>query len=44
MKTLIGKFSGGYEEWAKERGEKPVHRVMPTTTICLESEELPFDN
>lgn len=44
MKTLIGKFPGGYEEWAKERGEEPVHRVMPPTTIGLELEELPIDN
>lgn len=44
MKTLIGKFPGGYEEWAKERGEEPVHRVMPPTTIGLELEEIPIDN
>jgi hypothetical protein len=44
MKTLIGKFPGGYEEWAKKRGEEPVHRVMPPTTIGLELEERPIDN
>lgn len=44
MKTLIRKFPGGYEEWAKERGEEPVHRVMPPTTIGLELEELSIDN
>lgn len=44
MKTLIGKFPGGYEEWATERGEEPVHRVMPPTIIGLELEERPIDN
>ncbi|PQE33460.1 phosphoglycerate mutase protein [Rutstroemia sp. NJR-2017a WRK4] len=35
MKTLIAKFPGGYEGWARERGEEPVQRVMPPTTIYL---------
>jgi protein-ribulosamine 3-kinase len=42
MKTLIAKFPGGYEEWAKEKGEEPVHRVMPPTTIGLELKERPI--
>lgn len=44
MKTLIGKFPGGYEEWAKETGEEPVQRVMPPTTIGLELEVCPVGN
>jgi protein-ribulosamine 3-kinase len=42
MKTLIAKFPGGYEEWARERGEELVHRVMPPTTIGLELNERPI--
>ncbi|TVY55405.1 hypothetical protein LCER1_G008433 [Lachnellula cervina] len=42
MKILIAKFPGGYEEWAKEKGEEPVYRVMPPTTIGLELEETPM--
>ncbi|PMD62260.1 uncharacterized protein K444DRAFT_610362 [Hyaloscypha bicolor E] len=42
MKTLIAKFPGGYEEWAREKGEQPVHRVMPPTTIGLELKERPI--
>jgi hypothetical protein len=42
MKTLIAKFPGGYEEWAREKGEEPVHRVMPPTTIGLELKERPL--
>lgn len=41
MKTLIAKFPGGYEEWAREKGEEPVHRVMPPTIIGLELKEIP---
>ena len=33
MKTLINKFPEGYEGWARERGEEPVHRSMPYITI-----------
>ncbi|OBT59195.1 hypothetical protein VE04_00632 [Pseudogymnoascus sp. 24MN13] len=43
-KTSIGKFPGGYEGWAKERGDEPLRRVMPPTTIDLELEERPIDN
>ncbi|TVY20656.1 hypothetical protein LARI1_G003316 [Lachnellula arida] len=41
MKTLIAKFPGGYEEWAKEKGEEPVYRVMPPTSMGLELREVP---
>ncbi|TVY87259.1 Ketosamine-3-kinase [Lachnellula willkommii] len=41
MKTLIAKFPGGYEEWAKEKGEEPVYRVMPPTSMDLELREVP---
>ena len=33
MKTLINKFPGGYEAWAKERGEEVVVRNTPYATI-----------
>ena len=33
MKTLIAKFPDGYEGWAKEHGETPVHRVMSPTPL-----------
>jgi hypothetical protein len=42
MKTLIAKFPGGYEQWAREKGEVPVERVMPPTTIGLELKERPI--
>ncbi|KAL2036369.1 hypothetical protein N7G274_010916 [Stereocaulon virgatum] len=33
MKTLIAKFSDGYEGWARERGEEPVQRTIPSTFV-----------
>jgi hypothetical protein len=32
MRTLIAKFPGGYEEWAREKGEKPVQRTYSETS------------
>jgi protein-ribulosamine 3-kinase len=42
MKSLTRKFPGGYEEWAWQQGEEPVHRIMPPTTMGLESKERPI--
>lgn len=33
MKTLINKFPEGYEGWARERGEEPVHRNTPYIAV-----------
>lgn len=33
MKALINKFPEGYDSWARERGEEPVHRNTPNTTL-----------
>ncbi|KAK9419870.1 putative protein-ribulosamine 3-kinase [Seiridium unicorne] len=32
MRTLIAKYPDGYEGWAKEKGEVPVHRVYSPTS------------
>ncbi|TVY48641.1 Fructosamine-3-kinase [Lachnellula occidentalis] len=42
MKVLIAMFPGGYDEWAKENGEEPVHQVMPPT-IGLDLFSTSFD-
>ena len=33
MKTLIAKYPDGYEGWAREKGEEPVQRVIPYTSV-----------
>jgi len=33
MKFLIEKYRDGYEGWAREKGEKPVERVIPPTSV-----------
>lgn len=33
MRTLITKYPDGYEGWAKEKGEKPVQRVITETSV-----------
>lgn len=32
MRTLLAKYPDGYEGWAKEKGEEPVHRVYSPTS------------
>ncbi len=32
MRALLGKFPGGYETWARERGEEPISRDTPYKT------------
>jgi protein-ribulosamine 3-kinase len=43
MKTLIAKFPEGYEGWARERGEEPVERVIPPTSMVSGTDNCRFD-